>query len=97
MNIKPVRDWLLVEPDEFKGPAGLILLDSTKDPGGVNSGHVVAQGPGHIEPDGMYTDFSAGVGDHILFMRKHGILVKHEGRNLLMVRDENVMAVFEDE
>lgn len=88
---------MLVEPDEFKGPAGLILLDSTKDPGGVNSGRVVAAQSSYTNNEGIRVSVYMDIGDHILFMRKHGILVKHEGRNLLMVRDENVMAVFENE
>jgi chaperonin GroES len=93
-NLKPVRDWLLVEPDkETQTASGIQLPEAYKEPGGTSSGHVVSFDEDYLRDDDEWMPVHA---DHIVFLRKHGIAVKHEGKNYLMVKDENVMAVIEE-
>lgn len=93
MTIKPIRDWLLIEPDkETQTASGIQLPEAYKEPGGTASGVVVGIGPGIVGND---WSMAANIGERVLFLRKHGIPTKLAGKNYLMVRDEQLLAVIE--
>jgi len=58
-------------------------------------GKIVAVGKGKILEDGQVRPLDVKVGDKILFGKYGGTEVKVDGEDLLVMREEDVMAVIE--
>lgn len=96
MNIRPLHDRVLVkrlEP-EHKTASGIVIPDSaTEKP---DQGEVIAAGNGKILKDGSIRPLQVKAGDRILFGKYGGQSVKVQGEELLVLREEDIMAVIED-
>ena len=95
MKIRPLHDRVIVkrEEEERKSPGGIVIPDSaTEKP---SKGRVVATGKGKILEDGSVRPLDVKVGDKILFGKYGGTEVKVDGEELLVMREEDVMAVIE--
>ena len=80
-------------PKGGKGPGGIVIPDSaTEKP---IKGKVVAVGKGKILENGEVRPLDVKVGDNILFGKYSGTEVKVDGDELLVMREEDVMAVIE--
>ena len=88
MNVKPLSDRVLVLPNpaEEKTAGGLIIPDTAKEK--PLAGKVVAVGPGTSE-----VKMEVKVGDRVLFGKYSGQAVKVDGQELLVMREEDIMAV----
>ena len=95
MNVKPLADRILVrrieEQETKKG--GIIIPDTAKEK--PSEGKVVAVGKGKVNDDGKLTALDVKVGDKILFGKYSGTEVKVDGDELVVMREEDVMAVIE--
>jgi chaperonin GroES len=58
-------------------------------------GEIVATGNGKILEDGTVRGLDVKIGDQILFGKYAGTEVKLDGEELLMMREEDIMAVVE--
>ena len=58
-------------------------------------GKIVAVGKGKILEDGQVRPLDVKVGDKILFGKYSGTEVKVEGEDLVVMREEDVMAIIE--
>ena len=95
MNIRPLHDRIVVkrlEEDESKVGA-LFIPDSAKEK--PQKGEVVAVGKGKILENGEIRPLDLKVGDKILFGKYSGTEVKMDGDELVVMREEDVMAVVE--
>jgi chaperonin GroES len=95
MKIRPLHDRILVKrlEEERTTKGGIIIPDTaTEKP---VQGKVVAVGNGKILEDGKVRPLDIKVGDKILFGKYGGQEVKVEGEELLVMREEDVMAVIE--
>jgi chaperonin GroES len=95
MKIRPLHDRLLVrrlEPDRAS-PGGIVIPDSVAEK--PDRGAVVAVGKGKILESGHVLPCDVKVGDNILFGKYSGAEVKVEGQELVVMREEDVMAVIE--
>lgn len=95
MKIRPLHDRILVKrlEEERTSKGGIIIPDSaTEKP---VQGKVVAVGNGKIQEDGKVRPLDVKVGDKILFGKYGGTEVKVDGEELLVMREEDVMAVIE--
>lgn len=90
MNFKPLSNCIVVERDEPK--QGLIIIE--KPP--LTSGIVRAIGAGKKLPDGSLESMDVAVGDHILFGEYTGQKVTIDGKDYLMMRENEVIGVFND-
>lgn len=93
--IKPLHNRIVVEridADE-KTSSGLIIPDSAKEK--PQQGKVMAVGPGGKNKEGKLIPMDVAVGDHILFAKYGGAEVTLEGQDYLMLKDDDVLAVFQ--
>jgi chaperonin GroES len=95
MAIRPLHDRILVrrKEEETKSAGGIILTDGSKEK--PMQGEVIAAGNGKILPDGSVLKLGIKVGDKILFGKYSGTEIKLENEELLMMREEDVMAIVE--
>ena len=94
-KIRPLHDRLLVRrlEEERKTAGGIVIPDSaTEKP---DQGEILATGNGKIKDDGSVRKLDVKKGDRILFGKYAGTSVKIDGEELLVMREDDVMAVVE--
>ena len=94
-TIKPLHDRVIVKrmEEERMSAGGIVIPDSaTEKP---VRGEVLAVGNGKILENGEKRALDINVGDTILFGKYSGTEVKVEGEELLVMREEDIMAVIE--
>jgi chaperonin GroES len=95
MKIRPLHDRILVKrlEEERTSKGGIIIPDTaTEKP---IQGKVIAVGNGKIQEDGKIRPLDVKVGDKVLFGKYGGTEVKVDGDELLVMREEDVMAIIE--
>jgi chaperonin GroES len=95
LKIRPLHDRVIIKrlDEERTSPGGIVIPDSaTEKP---IKGKVVAVGKGKILENGEVRALDVKVGDNILFGKYSGTEVKVDGDDLLVMREEDVMAVIE--
>jgi chaperonin GroES len=95
MKIRPLHDRVIVKrlESETKSAGGIVIPDSAAEK--PIQGKVVAVGKGKILEDGNVRPLDVKVGDKILFGKYSGTEVKVDGDDLVVMREEDVMAVIE--
>ncbi|MBC8227738.1 MAG: co-chaperone GroES [Gammaproteobacteria bacterium] len=95
MNIRPLQDRVIVRrmEEEKTSPGGIVLPDSaTEKP---IKGEIVAVGKGLVQENGDLRPLDLKVGDEVLFGKYSGTEIKLDGEELLVMKEDDVMAVFE--
>jgi chaperonin GroES len=94
MKVRPLHDRLVVRRIEAKETAkgGIIIPDTAKEK--PQEGEVLAVGNGKMLEDGTKVPLDVKVGDRILFGKYTGTDIKIEGEDVLILREEDVLAVF---
>ena len=94
-KIRPLHDRVIVErEEEERTSAGGIVIPDTATEKPIR-GKVVATGKGKILEDGTVRPLDVGVGDKVLFGKYSGTEIKIDGDELLVMREEDIMAVIE--
>jgi len=95
MKIRPLHDRVIVKrlESETKTAGGIVIPDSAAEK--PVQGKIVAVGKGKILEDGTVRPLDVKVGDKILFGKYSGTEVKVDGDELVVMREEDVMAVIE--
>src|ERR1700753_3712575 len=95
MKIRPLHDRVIVrrEEEERKSPGGIVIPDSATEM--PIFGKIVAVGKGKILESGEVRPLDVKVGDRVLFGKYSGTEVKMDGEELVVMREEDVMAVVE--
>ena len=95
MKIRPLHDRVIVkrEDEERKSPGGIVIPDTAAEK--PIRGKIIAVGKGKILENGKVRPLDLKVGDKILFGKYGGTEVKVDGDELLVMREEDVMAVIE--
>jgi chaperonin GroES len=95
MNIRPLHDRVVVKrlEEERTSPGGIVIPDTAAEK--PVRGEVVAVGNGKILENGETRPLDLKAGDQVLFGKYSGTEVKLEGEELLVMREDDVMAVFE--
>ena len=95
MKIRPLHDRVIVRrlEQERASPGGIVIPDSAGEK--PVQGAVLAVGKGKILDSGKVQPCDIKVGDRILFGKFSGAEVKVEGEELVVMREEDVMAVIE--
>jgi chaperonin GroES len=93
MNVRPLHDRLLVRRIEEKETArgGIIIPDTAKEK--PMEGKVLAVGNGRILENGTTLALDVKVGDRILFGKYSGTEIKIDGEEVLIVREDEVLAI----
>jgi chaperonin GroES len=79
--------------EERTSPGGIVIPDSAAEK--PSQGKIISVGKGKILEDGTVRALDVKVGDKILFGKYSGTEVKIDGEDLLVMREEDVMAVIE--
>ncbi len=96
MNIRPLHDRVLVRPmEEAKTSAGGIIIPDSANSEKPNNGEIIAAGNGRITDSGDVRAMDVKVGDNILFGQYAGTAVKLDGEELMMMKEEDILAVIE--
>ncbi|MFP5304280.1 MAG: co-chaperone GroES [Gammaproteobacteria bacterium] len=94
MNLRPLHDRVIVKrlEEEKKSAGGIIIPDNAAEK--PVRGEVLAVGPGKKGDDGKIIAMDVKKGDIVLFGKYSGSEVKVEGEDILVMREDDIMAVF---
>ena len=94
MKVRPLHDRMVVRRVEEKETAkgGIIIPDTAKEK--PQEGKVLAVGNGKILENGTKIALDVKVGDRILFGKYTGTDIKVDGEEVLILREDEVLAVF---
>jgi len=95
MKLRPLHDRVIVKrvEEERTTPGGIVIPDSAAEK--PIRGEILAVGNGKILDNGEKRALDLKVGDIILFGKYSGTEVKVDGEELLVMREDDVMAVIE--
>jgi chaperonin GroES len=93
MKVRPLHDRMLVRRIEEKETerGGIIIPDTAKEK--PMQGRVLAVGNGRVLENGKKLAPDVKVGDRILFGKYSGTEIKIDGEDVLVVREDEVLAV----
>ncbi|MGL4553248.1 MAG: co-chaperone GroES [Gemmataceae bacterium] len=93
MKVVPLNDKVLIKrlEAEDKTAGGIILPDSAKEK--PKQGKILAVGAGKRLDDGKLAPFQVKVGDTVLFTSYAGTEVKIDGDELMLMTEEDILAV----
>jgi chaperonin GroES len=93
MNLLPLLDRVIVTrlDKESNTASGLIIPDAAAEK--PDQGEILAVGNGKVQDDGKVRALEVKVGDRVLFGKYSGQTVKVDGEELLVMREEDIMAV----
>ena len=88
VNIKPLADRVLVEPQaaETKTASGIIIPETAKEK--PQKGKVIAVGNGKKDHD-----MTVKEGDMVLYGKYSGTELKLEGKDYLMMREDDILGI----
>jgi chaperonin GroES len=95
MNIRPLHDRVVVRrmAEERTSPGGIVIPDTAAEK--PIQGEILAVGNGKILENGDRRALDVKVGDRVLFGKYSGTEVKVSGEEVLVMREEDIMAVIE--
>jgi chaperonin GroES len=95
MKLRPLHDRVIVKrlDNERKTSSGIVIPESAAEK--PDQGEIMAVGNGKVGDDGKVRAMAVKVGDRILFGKYSGQTVKVDGDELLVLREEDIMAVVE--
>ena len=93
MNIKPLHDNILVEriDAENKTKGGIIIPDTAQEK--PMEGIVIAVGEGAFGNNGKRVALDVKTGNRILFKKWGGTEVKVDGKELIILKESDVLAI----
>ena len=93
MNLRPLHDRVIIKrlDQESKTASGIIIPDAAAEK--PDQGEVLAVGPGKRDDSGKLNASDVKVGDRVLFGKYAGQTVKVGSDELLVMREEDIMAV----
>ena len=93
MKVRPLHDRLLVRRVEEKETVrgGILIPDTAREK--PMEGKVLAAGSGRVLGNGKKRALDVKVGDRILFGKYSGTEIKVDGEEVLMVREDEVLAI----
>ena len=95
MKFRPLHDRVLVErvEQEEKTAGGIILPDTAQEK--PMEGKVVSAGAGAKDESGNVTKLDVKKGDRILFGKWSGTEVKVDGKDLLIMKESDILGIIE--
>lgn len=93
LNIRPLHDRVIIERVEERTTAsGIVIPETAGDK--PQRGKVLAVGAGKYE-NGVLRKPDVKVNDHVLFGKYSGTEVKVNGKDVLVMREEDIMGILE--
>ena len=95
MKIRPLHDRVVIKrtEEDSTSAGGIVIPDSaTEKP---SKGEVIAVGNGKILDNGDVRMLDLNVGDKVLFGKYSGTEVKVDEEDLLVMREDDIMAIID--
>ncbi|MCX8048197.1 MAG: co-chaperone GroES [Methylohalobius sp.] len=95
MKLRPLHDRVIVKrlEEEKTSPGGIVIPDTAKEK--PIKGEVLAVGNGKVLENGDIRPLDVKVGDKVLFGKYAGTEVTVDDQELLVMREDDIMAVLE--
>ena len=96
MGVRPLRDRVLLErvgEEEEQKIGGIIIPDTAKEK--PLQGKVIAVGSGRVTDKGEVLSLDVKAGDTVLFGKYSGSEIKVDGKEYLIVREDEILGVVE--
>ncbi|HYF60658.1 MAG TPA: co-chaperone GroES [Burkholderiaceae bacterium] len=95
MKLRPLHDRVIIKrlDNERKTASGIVIPENAAEK--PDQGEILAVGNGKVGDDGKVRPLGVKPGDKVLFGKYSGQTVKVEGEELLVMREEDIMAVVE--
>ncbi|MCO6439514.1 MAG: co-chaperone GroES [Nitrococcus mobilis] len=96
MKLRPLHDRVVIKrlEEERTSPGGIVIPDTAAEK--PIRGEIIAVGNGKQLDNGEIRPLDVTVGDKVLFGKFAGTEVKIGDEDLLVMREDDVMAVIED-
>jgi chaperonin GroES len=96
MKIRPLHDRVIIRrlEEERKSAGGIVIPDTAAEK--PVRGEVIAVGNGKILDNGDVRHLDVKIGNKVLFGKYSGTEVKVEGEDLVVMREDDIMAILED-
>ncbi len=93
MALRPLSDRVIIKrlDNERKTASGIVIPESAAEK--PDQGEVISVGPGKKNEDGKVQPIDLKAGDKVLFGKYAGQAVKVDGEELLVIREEEILAV----
>ncbi|MCC8402260.1 co-chaperone GroES [Paraburkholderia sp. MMS20-SJTN17] len=93
MSLRPLHDRVIVKrlDQETRTASGIVIPESAAEK--PDQGEILAVGPGRRDADGKRVEPDVRVGERVLFGKYAGQAVKVDGDELLVLREEDIVAV----
>jgi len=97
--LKPIDARIVVKKAtrEEQTESGIILPDTVNEQGQTATGEVLAVGPGSRSLTGELMPMSIKAGDSIIYVKFGGTEVEHNGEDLIVLAEKDVIAVVEED
>jgi chaperonin GroES len=95
MNIRPLHDRVIVKrlDSERTTASGIVIPEAAAEK--PDQGEVIAVGPGKRDESGKLIAMDVKVGQRVLFGKYAGQAIKVDGKEVLVMREEDIMGVIE--
>ena len=96
MNLKPLRDQVIVKPIELEEvtKSGIVIPDTARKEK-PQEGVIVAAGDGKLDDSGKTIPMVVKVGDKVIYSKYSGSEIKLDDEEFLIMREENIFAIVE--
>ena len=93
MSLRPLSDRIIVKrlEQETTTSSGIVIPDAAAEK--PDQGQVLSVGPGRLNDQGKRVEIDVKVGDRVLFGKYSGQSVKINGEELLVLREDDIVAV----
>ena len=93
MSLRPLSDRIIVKrlEQETKTSSGIVIPDAAAEK--PDQGQVLSVGPGRVNEQGKRVEIDVKVGDRVLFGKYTGQTFKINGEELLVLREDDIVAV----
>ena len=91
--IQPLADYIVAQAEEAqkKTASGLYVPDSAQEK--PSTAKVLAVGPGKVGDDNERIPVGVKVGDKIIYKSYSTTEVKHDGKDYILVKEDDILAV----
>ncbi len=91
--LRPLGDRVIIELVEVeeKTSSGIVLPGTAQEK--PQEGKVIAVGNGLIRENGQRTELDVNEGDRIVFSKYAGTELKYEGKEYLILRENDILAI----
>jgi chaperonin GroES len=95
MKIRPLHDRVVIKriAEEEKTKGGIIIPDTAKEK--PVEGEVVAVGNGAVGENGKVRPLEVKKGDRVLFGKYSGSEIKLDGQELIVMREDDILAIID--